>query len=214
MSPKSHNKRPLDPLNATSPPDSAIRKGGAIRVVRPGIVIGMSAEDLNVAQMAACLVGSELDRLNNLPEQLPLDWAQAVRIAAARVSEKFDMHDGDSNPALMEMAQELAVFLCSYGKLAEEADRMAARAKTADKASDPTPSDTRRFDNTPGGHQRRGKRRLFGRIKVRPVGGGPGGLTIRLKPSPKLSRHSPKLSIHSPRITIVSRPIYGMLGLK
>jgi hypothetical protein len=57
-----------------------------------------------------------------------------VRVATARLKEKLDMPDGSNIP---EMAEELAVFICVYGKLAEEVDRMEARGRTANKAGYP-----------------------------------------------------------------------------
>ena len=47
------------------------------------------------------------------------------------------MPDGSNIPEIAEMAEELAVFICVYGKLAEEVHRMEARGRTADKAGYP-----------------------------------------------------------------------------
>lgn len=163
MSPKSHKKRPFQPLSAASP------REGAVPVLRPDIVIGKSTETLSLAQLAVLVVAPELGRLKNSPEQPLPDWAEAVRVAAARLREKFGIDGDDSDPALTAMAQELAVFLCAYGKLAEEVDRLAARTKAAEKANDPTLPDPRRFDNAPSCGERRSKHRLGGRIKISPV---------------------------------------------
>lgn len=145
---KSRQKHLSQPLSGASPPAGVSRKGGTIRIVRPVVAVQKSAEALGVAQLAALVVTPERDQPNNSQIRPLLDWDQAVRVATARLSEKFVMHDGKDSPAVAEMAQELAAFLCAYGKLAEEVDRMGARAKAADKASDPMKQDLRLFETT------------------------------------------------------------------
>lgn len=103
-----------------------------------GVAASESTKLRSAEQLPARVIASEPDRLRNSPERPPLDWDQAMRVAKARLKEKLDVLEGDNNPAIAEMAEELAVFICAYGKLPEEVDRMEAREKTAGKAHNPT----------------------------------------------------------------------------
>jgi hypothetical protein len=58
----------------------------------------------------------------------PLDWNQALQVAAARLGEQYILADTAKHPLLADQVQWLAALLCAYGKLAEEVDRMQARA--------------------------------------------------------------------------------------
>ncbi len=135
---KSQEKRLSHLASGAPPPKGFVRKVGLIRRVRPNVAVRKSDEPRDVAQLPGRVVAPEPDCPKNLPNRPLLDWAQAVRVATARLKEKLDMLDGGGNiPEIAEMAEELAVFICAYGKLAEEVDRMEARGKTADKAGYP-----------------------------------------------------------------------------
>ena len=103
----------------------------------------------------------------------PLDWAQAIRVATARLSERLKIHSDNISPEIAVMAEELATLLCAFGKLGEEFDRMEARKKNAAGVSDPTPPDSRRVGDAASGGQQRNRRRSSGRIKIKPVRGDP-----------------------------------------
>ena len=62
------------------------------------------------------------------PIARPLDWDLAVRVAAARLKETYVLPDTGGHPSPAAEVQELAALLSAYGKLAEERDRMQARA--------------------------------------------------------------------------------------
>ncbi len=134
---KSRQKR-VSHLSSGAPPSKGlVRKNGLIWMARPNVAVRKSAEPRDVAQLLGRVVAPEPDCPKNLPNRPLLDWAQAVRVATARLKEKLDMLDGGNIPEMAEMAEELAVFICAYGKLAEEVDRLEAREKTAGKAGSP-----------------------------------------------------------------------------
>jgi hypothetical protein len=53
----------------------------------------------------------------------PLDWDSAVRAAAARLDEGWELPETKCDPMLQE---ELAAFLCAYDMLGEEVEHMDA----------------------------------------------------------------------------------------
>lgn len=57
-----------------------------------------------------------------------VDGDFAVRVATARLNEKSGGLDPSVHRMLLPLAIELAALLCAYGMIAEEADRMQARA--------------------------------------------------------------------------------------
>ncbi len=60
-----------------------------------------------------------------------------MRAATARLKEKLHIVDDGNIPELREMAEDLAVFICGYGRLAEEVERMEAREEDAGKVQNP-----------------------------------------------------------------------------
>jgi hypothetical protein len=52
-----------------------------------------------------------------------LDWDDAVRAAAARLDEGWELSDTKCGP---QVEEELAAFLCAYGMLGEAVERMDA----------------------------------------------------------------------------------------
>ncbi len=77
-------------------------------------------------------------RHNHPPEFGPLNWDQAVRAAAARLAEEDVPPDTASDPLLAGHTAWLAGLLCAYGKLADEVDRMQARAYELPVSKRPT----------------------------------------------------------------------------
>ncbi len=148
---KSRQKRLSCLSSGALPTKGLVRKDGLIRVVRPNVAVRKRAEPQDVAQLSGRVVAPEPDSLNNLRTRPLLDWAQAVRVATARLKEKLDMLDGSDIPEIAEMAEELAVFICVYGKLAEEVDRMEACERTADKTGYPIKQDLHIFGDALGG---------------------------------------------------------------
>lgn len=61
-----------------------------------------------------------------------------MRAATSRLKEKLNIVGGGDVPQLREMAEDLAVLICAYGRLAEEVDRMEAREENAGKVQNPT----------------------------------------------------------------------------
>ncbi len=88
--------------------------------------------------MSARGVAPEPGAARNLPNWPLLDWTQAVRAATARLKEKLHIVDDGNIPELREMAEDLAVFICAYGRLAEEVERMEAREANGGKVQNPT----------------------------------------------------------------------------
>jgi hypothetical protein len=104
------------------------------------------AEKLKAARAAALLDAPKT--AENLPFLEPLGWTEALRLAVSRLKEKFVVPPDDGSPELFPMAQELAAFLCAYGKLDVEAERQAAEAKAGDRG----PLESRGLDAAPVGH--------------------------------------------------------------
>jgi hypothetical protein len=127
-------------LIAVSLPKVAIQSDVSIPFVDPEIAVVKIAEHLKAARLAALLDAPT--PVETVPWVEPFGWAQAVRIAVARLKSKFVVPPDDGDPALMAMAQQLAAFLCAYGKLDDDADLAVAEAKAADKNGNPTPLDS------------------------------------------------------------------------
>jgi hypothetical protein len=82
-------------------------------------------------------MNSNVTHFDHSPGSEPLDWDQAVRVAATRLNEQHVVPDtmghkllGDETERLGDEAEGLAALLCAYGKLAEE---VACRHPPADE---------------------------------------------------------------------------------
>ncbi len=135
MLPKNYERPPFQSLSAAFPTKKFDREEGLPRALRSSAVAQKSAEPRVATRLLARTALPAVALLKNTPERPRLDWAQAVRIATARLREKMVAPEGDLGPAIKGMAEELAVFLCAYGKLPEEFDRLEARTETSDEAS-------------------------------------------------------------------------------
>jgi hypothetical protein len=138
MSRKSRHQHRSHPLIATPLPKAAIQSDGPVPIVSPEIEVVKLVEDLKAARLAA--FSDKPTPVETRPWLEPPGWAQAVRVAAARLKSKFIVPPDDGDPALMAMAQQLAAFLCAYDKLDDGADLAAAEAKAS---GDPTPQGSR-----------------------------------------------------------------------
>jgi hypothetical protein len=135
MSLNSLHQLPYQPSIAAFPPEAAIWSEGSIPIVGSEIAVVQISKHLKAAQLAALLDAPT--PVEPVPWLEPLGWAQAVRVAVARLKSKFVVPPDDGDPALMAMAQQLAAFLCAYGKLDDDADLAVAKAKAADKVGNP-----------------------------------------------------------------------------
>jgi hypothetical protein len=135
---KFREKRPSRHSSRAPPAKNLGRKHRLIQIVRPKVAGGTSIEPGDVGPLAVRGVAPELGAAKNLPNRPLLDWALAVRAATARLKEKLNIAECGNIPELREMAEELAVFICAYGKLAEEVGRMEAREANAAKVHNPT----------------------------------------------------------------------------
>ena len=62
-------------------------------------------------------------------EPAPLDWNQALQVAAARLGEQYILPGTAKHPLLADQVEWLAALLCAYRKLAEEVDRIQVQAE-------------------------------------------------------------------------------------
>jgi hypothetical protein len=62
------------------------------------------------------------------PEPRPLDWDQAVCVAAALLDDGWVLSETRCYPAVTGLVEELAAFLCAYGLLEDGVDRASVRA--------------------------------------------------------------------------------------
>ena len=135
---KSREKRSYQHSSGAPPSKNVGRKEDLVRVVRRKVAIRKSVESRDVGQLPAWGVAPEPDVAKNLTNRPALDWSQAVRAATSRLKEKLNIVGGGDVPQLREMAEDLAVLICAYGRLAEEVDRMEAREENAGKVQNPT----------------------------------------------------------------------------
>lgn len=134
---KSREKRPYQRSSGAPVAKNLGRKDRLVRVVRSNVAVRKSLEPRDVGQWPARGIAPEPDTAKNLTNRPLLDWSQAVRAATARLKEKLGIVGGGDIPQLREMAEELAVFICAYGRLAEEVERMEAREENAGKVHHP-----------------------------------------------------------------------------
>jgi hypothetical protein len=65
-------------------------------------------------------MNSTVARSCHTPGSGPLNWDNAVRLAATVLSERYVLPDIEHHPARAHEAQRLAALLCAYGKLDPE----------------------------------------------------------------------------------------------
>ena len=74
-------------------------------------------------ELSARETGMDVNSLNHSFQAPGLDWRHAVRAAAARLDRGWELAETKCDPAVEE---ELAAFLCAYGVLGDEVDRLDA----------------------------------------------------------------------------------------
>jgi hypothetical protein len=74
-----------------------------------------------IPEAGAFAAEMDMDCLNHSLQAPRLDWGQAVRAATARLDEGWELPETKCDPAVEE---ELAAFLCAYGVLGEEVERI------------------------------------------------------------------------------------------
>ena len=90
----------------------------------PDLALRETARCGHVAPLPAPAHEPEVARRKDSLAAHPLDWDEAVRAAAARLSETWIQPDTKHHPVVRGLAQQLAALLCAYGELPGEADRM------------------------------------------------------------------------------------------
>jgi hypothetical protein len=83
-------------------------------------------EDRLAISQPAQDTGLDINYLEMSGEVSPLDWAQAVRAATARLHDGWESPETDCHLAMAELEEELAAFLCAYGVIGDEVDRLHA----------------------------------------------------------------------------------------
>lgn len=63
-------------------------------------------------------------RQRNSNDPRPLDWDTAVHAARALLDEAFGLPASTNDPAMTDMAQELAARLCAYDEILDAVDHM------------------------------------------------------------------------------------------
>ena len=63
---------------------------------------------------------SIVDQSCHSPGSTPLNWDNAVRLAATVLSERYALPDQEHHPARTRETQRLAALLCAYGRLSAE----------------------------------------------------------------------------------------------
>jgi hypothetical protein len=99
-----------------------------MRINRSYVPVWKTAQHGRLARSPERPVKPVVDRCNDSREPRPLDWDQAVRAAKARLNEQCVLPDTMDHPLVADQVAWLAGLLCAYGKLADEVDRMEARA--------------------------------------------------------------------------------------
>ncbi|MGO8740142.1 hypothetical protein [Rhodoblastus sp.] len=135
---KSREKLPYRRSSGALPSKNLGRKDGLVRVVRRKVAVAKSVEPQDVGQLPARGRAPGPDAARNLTNRPALDWSQAVCAATSRLKEKLNIVGGGDVPQLREMAEDLAVLICAYGRLAEEVERMMAREENAGKVQNPS----------------------------------------------------------------------------
>jgi hypothetical protein len=77
--------------------------------------------ELFTPDAVACEAAMDMNCLNHSLQAPRLDWGRAVRAATARLDEGWELPETKCDPAVEE---ELAAFLCAYGVLGDEVDRI------------------------------------------------------------------------------------------
>ena len=75
------------------------------------------------SKLPSSTAGVDMNSLGQSFHTPPLDWREAMRAATARLNEGWELPETRCHSAVEE---ELAAFLCAYGMLGDEVDRMHA----------------------------------------------------------------------------------------
>ena len=89
------------------------------------------AEINPVALAPVRAIGPERRRLRNSVEAGPLDWDTAVHAARVLLDEMFGPPGSMDNPAMTDMAQELAARLCAYDEILDAVEHMQSQLLAA-----------------------------------------------------------------------------------
>jgi len=70
--------------------------------------------------------GLDINCLEMSGDASPLDWKQAVLAATARLQDGWQLPETNCHLAMAPLEEELAAFLCAYGVIENEVDRLHA----------------------------------------------------------------------------------------